>query len=213
MLHDLHNHTVFSYDGRETPEAIIENAIAAGLEAVGISDHQFSMEGYLDAYIDKINSCKEKYRGKIKVLCGLEIGTRPAPRIPLAGAGEKLDYCLFECIDSPNAMDFYEFLEWTRLFKCPKGLAHTDIFMLEERYGVDIFSVMKGYGLFWEINTSGNYDYYYDFITNKQKRERAAKSGIAMSVGSDVHCLYDFNVKKLCSAHKMIKQMGNPLIF
>ncbi len=208
-FHDLHNHTKFSYDGENTPEEIIENALANGLEVVGISDHQFSIGARLGEYIEKIQECKEKYSGKIKVLCGLEIGTRPAPNDFLMSYSKQLDYCLFESIDSLRAMDFYEFLEWTRLFSCPKGLAHTDIFSLEDRYGVDIFKVMQEYSLFWEINTSGNYSYYYDFITNREKRDRVKNSGIILSVGSDTHWIGDFSISKLRSIHKLIDDMGN----
>lgn len=40
---DLHNHTKFSYDGSNTPEEIIENAIRHGVDVIGITDHQFSI--------------------------------------------------------------------------------------------------------------------------------------------------------------------------
>ena len=212
-LHDLHNHTKFSYDGSNTPEEIIENALANGIEVVGITDHQFSIKADLGEYMEKINECKKKYSTKIEVLCVLEIGTRPSPNDFLLSYSYLLDYCLFESIDSLAAMDLYEFLEWTRLFSCPKGLAHTDIFALEERYGVDMLKILKEYGLFWEINTSGNYSYYYDFLTNKEKRERVKLSGITMSVGSDTHWTGDFSIKKILSAHKIIDNMGNPKIF
>lgn len=211
-LQDLHNHTRFSYDGSNTPEEIIENALANGVRTVGISDHQFSICSDLDKYIDKISECKEKYSTKIKVLCGLEIGTRPKPSDFLASKSEYLDYCLFESIDSTRAMDLYEFLEWTRLFKCPKGLAHTDIFALGKRYGVDIFKILRDYNLFWEINVSGNYTYYYDFITNKEKQEEVKKSGIILSVGSDTHWIGDFSAAKLKSVHELIEKMGNEMI-
>lgn len=212
-FHDLHNHTSFSYDGSNTPEEIIENAIANGVEAVGITDHQFSIGSGLKKYIEKINSCKEKYAGKIEVLLGLEIGTRPKPDDFLVSYSKSLDYCLFESVDSLTAMDFYEFLEWTRLFRCPVGLAHTDIFALAERYGIDIFKIMKEYKLFWEINTSGNYSYYYDFITNKEKRDKVKESGIILSVGSDTHWIGDYSVHKLKSVHEIIEKMENKKIF
>ena len=212
-LHDLHNHTVFSYDGTNTPEEIIENAMACGIEVVGITDHQFTIKENLKEYIEKINALKEIYRGRIEVLCGLEIGTRPKPDDFLASASGYLDYCLFESIDSMRAMDLYEFLEWTRLFRCPKGLAHTDIFLLEERYGIDILKALKDYNLFWEINTSGNYNYYYDFITNKEKRERVKESGITLSVGSDTHWVGDFSLNKIKSAHNIIEEMENKKVF
>ena len=34
---DLHNHTKFSYDGSNTPEEIIENAIRHGVDVIGIT--------------------------------------------------------------------------------------------------------------------------------------------------------------------------------
>ena len=212
-FHDLHNHTHFSYDGSNTPEEVIENALSNGIEVIGITDHQFSIGADIRKYISCINKCKEKYINKITILCGLEIGTRPKPDDFLVSYSEQLDYCLFESIDSLSAMDFYEFLEWTRLFKCPVGLAHTDIFSLEKRYGVDIFKILKQYNLFWEINTSGNYNYYYDFITNKEKQERVKNSNITLSIGSDTHWIGDFSVNKIKSIHKLVEKLNNPLIF
>ena len=73
---DLHNHTKFSYDGSNTPEEIIENAIRHGVDVIGITDHQFSIGENLPIYYEYIQHCKIKYADKIKVLCGLEIGTR-----------------------------------------------------------------------------------------------------------------------------------------
>ena len=125
----------------------------------------------------------------------------------------KLDFCLFECLDSPAAMDFFEFLEWVKLFNIPKGFAHTDIFELSKRYGLDIISIMKKNNIFWEINTSGNYPYYYDFLTNKEKRSVISKSGILLSVGSDTHWIHNYSISKIKSAHSLITSMGNPIIF
>ena len=76
---DLHNHTKFSYDGSNTPEEIIENAIRHGVDVIGITDHQFSIGENLPIYYEYIQHCKIKYADQIKVLCGLEIGTRPTP--------------------------------------------------------------------------------------------------------------------------------------
>lgn len=36
---DIHNHTKYSYDGSNTCEEIIKNAIANGISVLGISDH------------------------------------------------------------------------------------------------------------------------------------------------------------------------------
>lgn len=209
---DLHNHTVFSYDGSNTPEQIIENAITHSIDVIGITDHQFSIENRLSDYFECIQRCKLKYKDKITVLCGLEIGTRPKPNDLLADAVEKFDYVLFESLDNPNAMDFFEFLEWQKIFKCKKGLAHTDIFKLSDRYGLDLIKEMKNNGLFWELNTSGNYDYYYDFLTNAKKRRIIQQSGIALSIGSDTHRIEEYRFKQLHRANELIAEMGNRLI-
>ncbi len=213
-LTDLHNHTTFSYDGSNSCEEIIENAISKGIEVIGICDHQFSITSDLYKYVKKLNECKIKYKDKIDVKCGLEIGVRPKPNDLIAIDTLPLDYCLFESLDSPKgAMDFYEFLEWARLFKIPKGLAHTDIFLLSEKYGIDVLKILKENNFFWEINTSGNYTYYYDFITNREKQKAVSESEITVSIGSDTHWTRDFNLSKLKSAHILVKNLNNPVIF
>ena len=173
------------------------NAMAHGIEVIGITDHQFSIRGKLYKYIEDICGLKSEFAGKISVLCGLEIGTRPMPDDFSAADSDKLDYCLFESLDSSAAMDFYEFLQWRKLFKCPVGLAHTDVFKMSERYGMDILSYMRDADIFWELNTSGNYDYYYDFINNPKKREAVMKSGVKISVGSDTHNIRFYDASKL----------------
>ena len=212
-LIDLHNHTYYSYDGKNSPEQIIENAISHGVASIGITDHQFSIHNRLPEYIAHLEYCREKYQDRIQVLIGLEIGTRPAPNDLLADSCDKLDYALFECLDDTlgRAMDLYEFLEWSRLFKCPKGLAHTDIFMLGEKYNLDMVKTMQKYGLFWEINVSGNYPYYYDFLTNDKKRNRIKQSGLAVTVGSDTHDICEYRYKQLKRANELLRQLGNPL--
>ncbi len=208
---DLHNHTVFSYDGSNTPEEIIENAINCGVDVIGITDHQFSIGENLPTYYRYIRHCQLKYADKIRVLCGLEIGTRPAPPESLPRATEMFDYVLFESLNDERAMDFYEFLEWRRLFKCKVGLAHTDIFRLGERYGMDILKVMRDNDIFWELNTSGNYIYYYDFLTNDKKQRIIKESGIPVSVGSDTHAVNEYRKKQVRRANELLQKLGIPL--
>jgi histidinol phosphatase-like PHP family hydrolase len=59
-LTDLHNHTTFSYDGTNSCEEIIENALSKGIEVIGITDHQYSISD-IGEYIYTINECKRKY--------------------------------------------------------------------------------------------------------------------------------------------------------
>lgn len=79
MIGDFHTHTVFS-DGDNTPEEMVKAAIAKGMDKIGFSDHSYTFfdEQYcvqkdrISAYRSEINVLKEKYRGKIDILCGIE---------------------------------------------------------------------------------------------------------------------------------------------
>ena len=213
VIMDLHNHTVFSYDGSNTPEEIIEHAILHGFDAVGICDHQFTIKNRLGEYIDYITRCKEKYKKDIKVLVGLEVSMNPAPEDFMTQSTEGLDYILFERLDKFNATDLYDFLELRREFNCPVGLAHCDVFAMSEKYGVDMLEIMRRENIFWELNTSGNYNYYYDFLTNENKRNAVKRSGVGVAVGSDTHAIFEYRKKQIINANKLIREMALPLPF
>ena len=78
-MRDLHTHTFYS-DGKTSPEEMILAAIEKGLSEIGISDHAYTFfdESYcmkkekIPAYQAEIAALKEKYKGKISVLCGVE---------------------------------------------------------------------------------------------------------------------------------------------
>lgn len=205
---DLHHHTTYSYDGTDSPRAVICNAMANRVDTIGITDHQFSVREDIFLYIHEINSLKREFSDRINVLCGLEIGTRPMPDDFLASCSDKLDFCLFESLDSERAMDFYEFLQWRRLFKCPVGLAHTDIFLLSERYGMDILSCLRDADIFWELNLSGNYSYYYDFLSNREKQNAIVKSGLKVSIGTDTHNIAVYDASKLKRVTNLVSKLG-----
>ena len=213
MIMDLHNHTIFSYDGSDSPEQIIENAIQNGIDVIGITDHQFSIGKRLNEYKRRLKECKERYSGYITVLSGLEIGTRPRPDDFFSSDADDLDFVLFESLDDFRAMDFYDFLSWRNMFKVPVGLAHCDIFALGQRYGLDMLKLMKQENIFWEINTSGNYNYYYDFLTSKTKREAVKSSGVGVSIGSDTHACFEYRRNQLIRANELVNEMGLPLPF
>ena len=76
---DLHVHTTFS-DGKNTPEEMVLAAIEKGMECIGFSDHSYAEEDLdfcitkenIEVYRKTIAALKEKYAGKISVLCGIE---------------------------------------------------------------------------------------------------------------------------------------------
>ena len=64
-LIDLHNHTYYSYDGKNSPEQVIQNAISHGVTKIGITDHQFSIHERLPEYISHLEYCRDKYKDEI----------------------------------------------------------------------------------------------------------------------------------------------------
>lgn len=94
MLANFHTHTVWC-DGKNTPEAMAEAAIAKGFGRLGFSSHLAfpeSMEGYLSPdraldYVRDVRRVAEKYAGRIEIFCGGE-----ADYIPGATTPEKSRY-------------------------------------------------------------------------------------------------------------------------
>lgn len=76
---DLHTHTTYC-DGKNTPEEMVKAAIEKGLSCLGFSVHSYTYfdESYcikkdrVGEYKSEINLLKEKYKDKIKILCGVE---------------------------------------------------------------------------------------------------------------------------------------------
>lgn len=76
---DLHTHTYFC-DGKDSPEEMVQAAINAGLDTIGICTHAHTAfdERYCipkaryGEFQTEISRLKEKYRDKIEVLCGVE---------------------------------------------------------------------------------------------------------------------------------------------
>lgn len=84
MLADLHTHSFYSFDGKlnASPDNIAEAAIAAGLTHIAVTDHCDIDCELLGLYrpLDRercfaaLNAAKEKYRDRIEILIGIELG-------------------------------------------------------------------------------------------------------------------------------------------
>lgn len=78
-LTDLHVHTTYCH-GQNTPEELVLAAIDKNMECIGFSSHSYTaFDGSycmkkqdIQAYKDEITALKEKYKGKIKILLGIE---------------------------------------------------------------------------------------------------------------------------------------------
>jgi histidinol phosphatase-like PHP family hydrolase len=132
---NYHNHTVFS-DGGFLPAVIVAEALAKGLEAVGISDHCFSGTKLgpndvpsVESYIGAVDKVRERYGGKIRVAAGMEVAFGPN----MAESGiprrvcNRLDFILFEYVGLFKGFGLDELVAVRRHIDCPVGLAHTDV--------------------------------------------------------------------------------------
>ena len=82
MYSDYHVHSSFSFDSEETLDNIIKKAVSLNMKQIAITDHQdfnWPVKGespYIDfnRYFDTLNHYADKYKNKIQILKGVELG-------------------------------------------------------------------------------------------------------------------------------------------
>ena len=82
---DVHMHTDFSHDSDSTPEQMAEGAIEKGLEVICFTDHydkdnmDWGPEDIFDPekYFEKMVQIREKYKDRICIRIGVELGLQP----------------------------------------------------------------------------------------------------------------------------------------
>ena len=180
MIQDLHSHTYYSYCGKDSPEDVIKNAIAEGIDVVGISDHYYGIvinrPGFvyenheymmwlhnraLRSYYEHIKCLAEKYKDHIDVRCGIEISCMDLGYTFLPDGVDVsfFDYCLIEYIDTKESVvdDLFAFAK--RIGCKNTGVAHTDLIAYAKSKGIsaeEFFNDMAEQNIFWELNV--NYD-------------------------------------------------------
>lgn len=179
MIQDLHAHTYYSFCGSDSPNAVVETAIAGGVELLGITDHNYGIgyarldvyeskssdlsPGYgqaLKRYYDHIQLIKEKYADRITILCGIEIATVKQQKLPLPPDADVsfFDFCLIEHLDKmEESITGGNLFAFANRCGCPTGIAHTDMFAFIQSIGVDpltYFSKMAEMNIFWEMNVN-----------------------------------------------------------
>ena len=79
ILQDFHTHTSLS-DGADSPEELAQAAVSMGMTCLGISDHANTpfdedyclAAGSEEAYRRRVHALRERYQGRIRILCGIE---------------------------------------------------------------------------------------------------------------------------------------------
>ena len=82
QFYDSHIHTLYSFDGHDTADSLCRAAIEQGLSGIAITDH-YDVDGMVEDYYRQYDAAaaeaaimevKEKYRGRLEVAYGLELG-------------------------------------------------------------------------------------------------------------------------------------------
>ncbi len=114
---DIHSHTIFSFDGRQQPEEAVKRAIELGCKVLGFSEHldyDYVVNGMevsltdVEAYFKTFLQLKEKYAGRITLLCGLECGYDSKAQCLYEQIFKKypFDYCI-NSVHMSGKKDFY----------------------------------------------------------------------------------------------------------
>ena len=111
-MFDYHNHTSFSHDSDARIDNMIEAAIKKGLKQIAITDHydpEYANPA-VNTYIDlnqnfkELERVEEKYKKKITVIKGIELG---------------LQHHVIEYLNSAAVMNHYDFILGS--FHCAEG--------------------------------------------------------------------------------------------
>jgi len=224
-LMNLHTHTLYS-DGVHPPESLVRRAWQGGLKQIAITDHFETRKvanpltrDNFQKYMDDLKTLRERYKGRINVLAGVEIDTNPQrcdhEKLPYDLLNE-LDIVLFEYANDPlnGGMPLDGLKEYRSRLNMPCGLCHWDvdrIFPLEDPNM--IADRLRELDLFVEVSTSDYYmrdgKHYYEL---GERFFKAFDRKVKLSIGTDTHRKLDevVNIGKgqeFIRRHALRKQM------
>lgn len=224
MLSDLHNHSTFS-DGINTCEELIEQAIALGLQRIGLVEHVWRNSEWVQEFIDTSNRLKERYEGVIQIATGLE-----AKALTCSGEidlndkwRDKVDYVLGSIHRIPSASNrFYSAADislnkakaledWlltiegiirsdrVDIIAHPAAeLIHYDI-PLDEKIIIQLCDSGEKYGKVFEVNIKHR-------VPVPELLTQLIKRNITLSIGSDSHSTAEqqFYMKDIIKNYKTL---------
>jgi predicted metal-dependent phosphoesterase TrpH len=157
---DLHVHTSFSRDGESKVEDILKQAVAAGLDAIAITDHD-TVEGALYAL---------RCRTPLIIIPGIEVSTRQGHLIAL-GITEPI----------PKGMDFLETAAYARRLGAVVVLPHP---YHQWRHGaaLKVRTAVQAVDAVEVFNSR-----YIIGSANRKATKKAARLGKPQVGGSDAH--------------------------
>lgn len=158
-LIDCHTHTQFSVDSEADINCMIERAIELELTAYAITDHcecnvwypydhytnmpdrpdadHFGYEKDFYGSIEAVTALKEKYKGKLNLICGTELGqiTHDPEIAKKAASDNRLDFIIGSVHQVLGEKDFY-YIDYEKM-------SMKDIYDLLERYFKEVYELCR----------------------------------------------------------------------
>lgn len=228
LRQNLHNHTVFS-DGRFPPARLIEEAMAAGLTAFGLSDHAFTRkvfragslaswsETVLPQYLRVAREIRTLGFDDLRVWCGLELDSC-LERVGAELSGlpweqlNQLDYLLLEYVGEADkgGLPFERLPEIRAWCRIPVILAHPDPDRWEETLPIDrAFAIVRECGAALELPGGTRNAWPW------ARRDAGLLTGLPLTIGCDTHeCIADVGdidrVLWFLEANSLLDQLTDP---
>ena len=79
-IYDMHTHSLHSFDGNDSCEALCKSAVRQGAVGLAITDHcdidgkDINIDSLCSNQMKDLNECKSKFSPKLEVIKGIEIG-------------------------------------------------------------------------------------------------------------------------------------------
>ena len=225
MIHDLHSHTFYSFCGKDELHALCDGVINGGVDVLGISDHNYGITrsgdmGDLRKYFEHLTEIRDEYKGRLRVLRGLELNTLPDVTVPYDVDLSYFDYVFIEnCEDDESVVnDHGGIIEYARHIGTKCGMPHMDLFDYIKRTGKDAETFIKSLadaGIFWELNVNcdsihgySEHEYVKRFMASAEQQDIVRRAGLEISVGFDGHRVNEYKGDRVRSACEFIKESG-----
>ena len=210
MFYDYHMHSNFSPDSHSPMEKMIEKSIDLGLKEICFTDHMDYDVNQTDKfvvnyneYLHKLNLMKEKYKDKISIKKGIELGLQPHLSDIYSKDIKSHDFDFVICSQHAiNKDDLYygEFFEDKTQFEAYEKY-YTELYEIVKKY--DNYSVLSHLDL---IKRYGKYGHLLDDSLFLDIIESIFKEIINKGKGIEINTsCFRYNLPDLTPSKKIIK--------
>lgn len=163
MICDYHVHTKMSYDSNADIDCVINTAINKGMKYMAVTDHHdFDLDNRVfeqnpEVYYDTMAAFKKKYKSKITISIGIELGIEACHHIRLTEFMKRRPFdFVIGSIHGVDGLDPYYKDYWD-------GLS------TEEGMRKYFCAILESLNVFDDFDVLGHIDYAIRYADNKEK--------------------------------------------